>query len=85
MTENNTEKKEYKTHTNYDIFPGKIRLITKEGKSIVLDRDRAIEMAKNEGMDLVQIGYNKNSFPKSVCKIISYSKMKYEQKKREKE
>lgn len=85
MTENNTEKKEYKTHTNYDIFPGKIRLITKEGKSIVLDRDRAIEMAKNEGMDLVQIGYNKNSSPKSVCKIISYSKMKYEQKKREKE
>ncbi len=31
MTENNTEKKEYKTYTNYDIFPGKIRLITKEG------------------------------------------------------
>lgn len=85
MEENNTEKKEYKTYTNYDIFPGKIRLITKDGKSIVLDRDRAIEMAKNDGMDLVQVGYNKNSSPKSVCKIISYSKMKYEQKKREKE
>lgn len=85
MTENNTEKNEHKTYVNYDIFPGKIRLITKEGKSIVLDRDTAIDMAKKDRMDLVQVGYNKNSSPKSVCKIISYSKMKYEQKKREKE
>ena len=85
MTENNTEKNEHKTYVNYDIFPGKIRLITKEGKSIVLDRDTAIDMAKKDRMDLVQVGYNKNSYPKSVCKIISYSKMKYEQKKREME
>jgi len=44
--------------------------------------DRAIEMAQEQGLDLVEIS------PKAkppVCKIIDYSKFKYEQKKKQKE
>ena len=33
---------------------------------------------------MVQIAYNKNSFPKVVCKIIDYGKYLYEQQKKEK-
>lgn len=43
---------------------------------------QAIQMAENEGLDLVEIS------PKAdppVCKIIDYSKFKYEQKKKQKE
>lgn len=77
-------KKENKTYIDYDIFPGKIRLVL-EGKSpTIIDRDDAIEMAKNEGKNLVQIAYNKNDFPHAICKIIDYGKFKYEQQKKEK-
>lgn len=44
--------------------------------------DKALEMAKKQGLDLVEIS------PKAdppVCKIIDYSKFKYEQKKKQKE
>ncbi len=44
--------------------------------------DDAIEMAKKAGLDLVEIS------PKAdppVCKVIDYSKFKYEQKKKQKE
>jgi len=43
---------------------------------------KAIEMAEDQGLDLVEIS------PKAdppVCKIIDYSKFKYEQKKKQKE
>jgi translation initiation factor IF-3 len=44
--------------------------------------DTALEMARNQKLDLVEIS------PKAdppVCKIIDYSKFKYEQKKKQKE
>ena len=44
--------------------------------------DKAIAMAKEQGLDLVEIS------PKAdppVCKIIDYSKFKYDQKKKQKE
>lgn len=44
--------------------------------------DRALELAKQQGLDLVEIS------PKAdppVCKVIDYSKFKYEQKKKQKE
>lgn len=44
--------------------------------------DRALQLAKDQGLDLVEIS------PKAdppVCKIIDYSKFKYEQKKKQKE
>ena len=43
---------------------------------------RALEMAKEMGLDLVEISPNASP---PVCKIIDYSKFKYEQKKKQKE
>lgn len=77
-------KKEYKTYTDYEIFQGKIRLVEDGKQPRVIERDDAIDLAKSQGKNLVQIAYNKNDFPHAVCKIIDYSKFKYEQQKREK-
>jgi translation initiation factor IF-3 len=43
---------------------------------------KAIEIAQKEGLDLVEISPNADP---PVCKIIDYSKFKYEQKKKQKE
>ena len=77
-------KKEYKTYTDYEIFQGKIRLVEDGQQPRIIERDAAIEIAKSQGKNLVQIAYNKNDFPHAVCKIIDYGKFKYEQQKREK-
>jgi len=42
----------------------------------------AIKMAQDQGLDLVEISPNADP---PVCKIIDYSKFKYEQKKKQKE
>ena len=77
-------KKEQKTFVDFDIFKGKIRLVQNGGQPTIIDRDAAIELAHSNGMNLVQIAYNKNDFPHSVCKIIDYGKYKYELKQKEK-
>ena len=86
MTNTQTQRKsEPVTYTDYNIFGGKVRLVGESGGPIVIDRDEAIEIAKKRRTNLVQIAYNKGNSPKSVCKIMDYSKFKYEQKKKEKE
>ena len=84
MDNNNKTDNKNKVFTDYNIFPGKVRLVMEDGKAIEIDRDDAIYMAKCSGKNLVQIAYNKNSFPKAVCKIIDYGKYLYEQQKKEK-
>lgn len=80
-----SQKKESVTYTDYAIFNGKVRVVESGKPPVVMERDDAIDLAKSRGMNLVQIAYNKNDFPHSVCKIMDYSKFKYEQKKKEKE
>jgi translation initiation factor IF-3 len=48
----------------------------------VLDIEKARSLAANEGLDLVEISPSANP---PVCKIVDYSKFKYEQKKKQKE
>jgi len=48
----------------------------------ILPVDEAIKMAQEQGLDLVEISPNAKP---PVCKIIDYSKFKYEQKKKQKE
>jgi len=79
-----SRRREPVTYTDYSIFRGNV-LVVGDGKPRVMDRDEAIELAKSMGMNLVQIAYHKNENPRSVCKIMDYSKFRYEQKKREKE
>ena len=74
-----------KVYKDYDIFPGKVRLVREGQQPIVIDRDAAIDLARQEGKNLVQIAYSKNDFPKTVCKILDYGKHLYEQKQREKQ
>lgn len=81
----NGQRRESVTYTDYNIFRGPVRLVGEGQRPLVLDRDDAIAMAKERGMNLVQIAYDKNSQPRSTCRIMDYSKFRYEQKKREKE
>ncbi len=60
-----------------------IRLIGAEGENIgVVSPERAMELAQNAGLDLVEISPNANP---PVCKIMDFGKFKYETQKRESE
>lgn len=61
-----------------------MRVVTVDGESLnkILPTKQAVEMAKERGLDLVEIA-SKADPP--VCKIMEYSKFLYEQKKKEKE
>ncbi|NBR35264.1 MAG: translation initiation factor IF-3, partial [Rhodobacteraceae bacterium] len=60
-----------------------IRLIGADGENVgVVTPERAVEMAFEAGLDLVEISPNANP---PVCKIMDYGKYKYEQQKRESE
>ena len=71
--------------TDYTIRSNRVRVINPNGSMDIMDRDEAIELAHSKNMNLVQIAYNPSIHPGSVCKIIDYSKFKYEEKKRKKE
>lgn len=73
------EKQGYKI--NEDIRGEEVRL-TGEYKGEVVKRTKAIQMAKDQGLDLVLIA-EKAQPP--VCQIVDFKKFLYEKKKREKE
>ena len=56
--------------------------IAGEGESTVMSTRQALEMAREQGVDLVEISPNAQP---PVCRIIDYSKFLYQQKKRAKE
>ena len=56
--------------------------IAGEGESTVMSTCQALEMAREQGVDLVEISPNAQP---PVCRIIDYSKFLYQQKKRAKE
>lgn len=62
-----------------------VRVINSDGSTTIMDKYDAIELAHSQKMNLVQIAYNSSLTPGSICKIINYSKFKYEEKKRKKE
>lgn len=60
-----------------------VRLIGAEGENVgVVTPERALELAENAGLDLVEISPNAEP---PVCKIMDFGKYKYEQQKRESE
>ena len=68
---------------NEHIRSPEIRLIGAEGENVgVVTPERAVEMAIEAGLDLVEI--SPNAAP-PVCKIMDFGKFKYEQQKRESE
>ncbi len=68
---------------NENIRENEVRLIGAEGENVgVVSTDRAMDLAEEAGLDLVEI--SPNATP-PVCKIMDYGKYKYEQQKRESE
>ncbi|WP_373357064.1 translation initiation factor IF-3 [Pseudoroseicyclus sp. CXY001] len=60
-----------------------VRLIGPEGENVgVVTPGRALAMAEDAGLDLVEISPNANP---PVCKIMDYGKFKYESQKKEAE
>ena len=60
-----------------------VRVIAADGEQLgILQRNEAIVMAKEAGMDLVEV--SSNSEP-PVCRIMDYGKFKYEQQKKKQE
>lgn len=68
---------------NDRVFASKMRLIGAEGEQLgIFPRDLALKKAEEAGLDLVEIAPQANP---PVCRIMDFSKYKYEQIKREKE
>ena len=66
---------------NEQIRVREVRIVG-EGDSVVVPTREALDMARNQGVDLVEISPNANP---PVCRLIDYSKFLYQQKKRQKE
>ena len=72
-----TEKRDRK---NAEIRVPRVRVIDAEGENIgVLERDDALRMAEDSGLDLVEIQPNADP---PVCRIMDYGKFKFEQQKK---
>jgi len=70
-----------RTFTNERIRAEKVQLIDDTGKNIgVIERFKAINMARVKGLDLVQV--SDREVP--VCRILDYSKYRYTQAKKNK-
>ena len=67
---------------NERIRAHEVRLVGDNVEMDVYPTSKAIQIAKDQGIDLVEISPNADP---PVCKVIDYSKFKYDQKKKQKE
>ncbi len=68
------------TRINQDIRAREVRVIGSEGELLgVMPPIKALELAREEGLDLVEISPNAEP---PVCKILDYGKYRYEQQKK---
>ena len=66
--------------SNNRISSPEVQVITTEGENLgVLNTNEAIAMAKNQGLDLIEIAPNANP---PVCKIMDMGKYKYDAQKK---
>ena len=75
------EKMKNQYRVNDQIRVREVRIVGENGSTVVPMRD-ALNMAREQGVDLVEISPNANP---PVCRLIDYSKFLYQQKKRAKE
>ena len=76
---NDNIKNQYRI--NEQIRSSEVRIVGDNGSTVVPTR-QALDMARDQGVDLVEISPNANP---PVCRLIDYSKFLYQQKKRAKE
>jgi translation initiation factor IF-3 len=74
--------KEEPFKVNNKITAKEVRVVGDSIESGVYSLEKALEIAENEGLDLVEI--SPSAVP-PVCKVVDYSKFKYELKKKQKE
>lgn len=67
---------------NEQIRSREVRLVGADVESTVMPTHKAIQLAEQKGVDLVEISPNAQP---PVCRLIDYSKFLYQQKKRQKE
>lgn len=77
--DNNKMKNQYRV--NGQIRVREVRVVS-DGGSEVMPTRQALDLARQQGVDLVEISPNAQP---PVCRIIDYSKFLYQQKKRQKE
>ena len=75
------DKKGNQYRVNEQIRAREVRIVG-DGGSTVMPTREALDMARQQGVDLVEISPNANP---PVCRLIDYSKFLYQQKKRAKE
>ena len=75
------DKMKNKFRVNEQIRAKEVRIVGDDGSSVVSVR-QALEMAHQQGVDLVEISPNAQP---PVCRLIDYSKFLYQQKKHQKE
>lgn len=76
---NDKIKNQYRV--NEQIRVREVRVVSEDGSEVMPTR-KALDMARNEGVDLVEISPNAQP---PVYRLIDYSKFLYQQKKRQKE
>lgn len=67
---------------NEQIRSREVRLVGDDVESTVMPTHKAVQLAEQKGVDLVEISPNAQP---PVCRLIDYSKFLYQQKKRQKE
>ena len=75
------DKKGNQYRVNEQIRAREVRIVGDGGSSVMPTRE-ALDMARQQGVDLVEISPNANP---PVCRLIDYSKFLYQQKKHQKE
>ena len=74
--------KERGPRSNNRISSPEVQVIASDGENLgVLNTNEAISMAKNQGLDLIEIAPNANP---PVCKIMDMGKYKYDAQKKSK-
>jgi translation initiation factor IF-3 len=69
------------TRINEDIRISPIRLVKDDGEQLVIETHKALQMAKEAELDLVEVSPNAKP---PVCRIMNYGKFRFEQVKRAK-
>jgi translation initiation factor IF-3 len=77
---NDKLKQQY--NVNDQIRAREVRIVGDDVESVVMPTYKAIQLAEQKGLDLVEISPNAQP---PVCRLIDYSKFLYQQKKRQKE
>ena len=79
---NKNDKMKFQYRVNGQIRAREVRIVGDDVESVVMPTSKALQMAEQKGLDLVEISPNAQP---PVCRMIDYSKFLYQQKKRRKE